>query len=564
MQISVLNNHLKKVAFINNKIEKMLHYKNDQWHSYLSTGASTFDFTISKWSNGKIHEDAFLIDDSCHFAIKKHGKNYIYKIVNYDENDFEINVQCNSLDAELLRETVGTFTSTTAQSIEWYLQQMGLLTFTFVKVGINELSEKKLTLTFDNQEPKHDRLISLVNKFDGEFELETIVKADGTFDSYVLNLYHKNDDTHQGIGRERADIILYYGKNIQGVSVNSNKDSLYNAFYASGQDDNNNVIDITDLEFSSKNADGIEEFYTRKGSPLIYAPISADRYPNTTRVNPQDIWTRFDEPATEYKDANSLLGYMKRWIKEHAYPIYTYKVSMMSNIFKQKYDFTVGDTVTIHNRNFKDVLILKARVIELIESEDNPSNNQVVFSNYKKIQNDFTAGVIGQIKTELNNQQPYAISVVTSNGTFFKNQRGSTTATASLRKGTSVVRASYVWTKGNTIVSNSDSLTVNGSDVLDTSVYTVIAYVDGQEVARTQVVFTNINDGISVVNTVRYYLLTNDSTGITTDTIGWTTVPQVLTGEYKYLWIYDKTTYSNGSVVNSTPIIIAQKIIDKE
>ena len=121
MQISVLNNHLKKVAFINNKIEKMLHYKNDQWHSYLSTGASTFDFTINKWSNGKIHEDAFLIDDSCHFAIKKHGKNYIYKIVNYDENDFEINVQCNSLDAELLRETVGTFTSTTAQTIAWYL-----------------------------------------------------------------------------------------------------------------------------------------------------------------------------------------------------------------------------------------------------------------------------------------------------------------------------------------------------------------------------------------------------------------------------------------------------------
>ena len=82
--------------------------------------------------------------------------------------------------------------------------------------------------------------------------------------------------------------------------------------------------------------------------------------------------------------------------------------------------------------------------------------------------------------------------------------------------------------------------------------------------ARTQVVFTNINDGISVVNTVRYYLLTNESTGITTDTIGWTTVQQVLTGEYTYLWIYDETTYSNGSVVNSTPIIIAQKTIDKE
>ena len=105
----------------------------------------------------------------------------------------------------------------------------------------------------------------------------------------------------------------------------------------------------------------------------------------------------------------------------------------------------------------------------------------------------------------------------------------------------------------------SDSLTVNGSDVLDTSVYTVIAYVDGREVARTQAVFTNINDGISVVNTVRYYLLTNDGANITTDTSGWTTSQQVLSGDFSYLWIYDKTTYSNGSVVNSAPIIIAQK-----
>lgn len=558
MQISVLNNHLKKVAFINNKIEKMLHYKNDQWHPYLSTGASTFDFTINKWSNGQIHEDAFLIDDTCFFGVRKHGRDLIYKITNYSEDDFEINVQCNSLDAELLRETVGAFTSTTAQPISWYLQQMGLMSFTFVKMGINELSNKKLTLIFDSQESKHDRLMSLVNKFDGEFELETVVKNDGSFDYYKLNLYFKNDETHQGVGKERTDVILYYGKDVQGVRIESNKDNLYNAFYASGQDENNKIIDIKDLEFSVKNEDGIEEFYTRKGSTLIYAPISAERFPNVTRLDKTDIWTRFDEPSTEYKDANSLLGYMKQWIREHAYPIYTYTVSMMSNLFKKDYGLDIGDTVTIHNNNFKDGLILKARVVELIESEDNPSINQVIFSNYRRIKNDFTSGVVSQIRNELNNQQPYAISVASSNGTFFKNQQGSTTATASLRKGTSVIQSTFSWLKGNTIVNDSDSLTVNGSDVLDTSVYTVIAYVDRQEVARTQAVFTNINDGISIVNTVRYYLLTNDGTNITTNTSGWTTSQQVLSGDFSYLWIYDKTTYSNGSVVNSAPIIIAQ------
>ncbi|QBX18006.1 tail assembly protein [Streptococcus phage Javan389] len=68
MQISVLNNYFKKIAFINNNIEKMLHYTNDAWHDNLDNWTTTFDFTIPKWYDGELHDDSLLIDDSCFFS----------------------------------------------------------------------------------------------------------------------------------------------------------------------------------------------------------------------------------------------------------------------------------------------------------------------------------------------------------------------------------------------------------------------------------------------------------------------------------------------------------------
>ena len=60
--------------------------------------------------------------------------------------------------------------------------------------------------------------------------------------------------------------------------------------------------------------------------------------------------------------------------------------------------------------------------------------------------------------------------------------------------------------------------------------------------------------GISSVTT--YYLTTSASSGVTTDTSGWSTTPEATTTEKKYIWSYTKTTYTSGSPTNSTPAII--------
>lgn len=61
-------------------------------------------------------------------------------------------------------------------------------------------------------------------------------------------------------------------------------------------------------------------------------------------------------------------------------------------------------------------------------------------------------------------------------------------------------------------------------------------------------------NGISSI--INYYLVSASSSGVTTSTSGWSTTVKTTTTTNKYLWNYEKITYTNGSVVNTTPCII--------
>ena len=60
--------------------------------------------------------------------------------------------------------------------------------------------------------------------------------------------------------------------------------------------------------------------------------------------------------------------------------------------------------------------------------------------------------------------------------------------------------------------------------------------------------------GISKVET--FYLTTASATGITTSTSGWSTTPTATTTTNKYIWSYQKTTYTDSTTSSSTPAIV--------
>ena len=150
MQIWIHDSKMKKIVALNNNIPEMLHYSNSAWHPYLDQATSTFDFTIPKFVNGKLHEDIKLITDECFVSFYINGSHQVFYIATLQEDDYSIQLTCNNTNLEYALEYANPFSTGGAQTIEWYLNHMDLLSFAAVELGYNEIPDRKRTLTFDS------------------------------------------------------------------------------------------------------------------------------------------------------------------------------------------------------------------------------------------------------------------------------------------------------------------------------------------------------------------------------------------------------------------------------
>ena len=570
MQIWIHDNKMKKITALNNDIPDMLSYTNSTWHPYLDQATSTFDFTIPKFSNGELHEDIKLINDECFVSFYVNGSYQVFYIATLQEDDFNIQLTCNNTNLEYALEYANPFNSSSAQSIEWYLNHMDLLSFAAVEIGNNEISDRKRTLTFDSQETKMTRLQSLMSNFDAEFEFKTELNRDGTYKRIAINIYQKNH-----IGTDRKDVVLYYSNGLKGVQVTSDKTQMFNAGVFDGKDG----VNLANVEFSEKNADGVEEFYSRKGDIFVYAPLSMQRYPATMKPDGQDNWIRKDF-QTEYENVNDLKAYALRTLKQYAYPLVTYTASVQSGFVRHYTDLKLGDTIRIIDKNFVGGLALEARVSEMIISFDNPANNSFVFTNYRKLDNKPSAALQTRIEQVIESRLYYRIELATTGGVTFKNNEGETIIKPSLYKG------NLPWTKDvtwhwtlNSIVTDGMQYRIQARDITDTALLTVDAFVSGNKVATTEITLTNINDGPQgpqgpqgdegpqgdkgdtgngIANTVVTYGL---SVSDTTEPATWSSsVPTLVKG--MYLWIRTVIIYTNGESTTSYQISYIAKDAD--
>lgn len=570
MQIWIHDSKMKKIVALNNDIPDMLSYTNSMWHPYLDQATSTFDFTIPKFSNGELHEDIKLINDECFVSFYVNGSYQVFYIATLQEDDFNIQLTCNNTNLEYALEYANPFNSSNAQSIQWYLEHMELLSFAAVEIGINEISDRKRTLTFDSQETKMARLQSLMSSFEAEFEFKVELNRDGTYKRIVINVYQKD-----GIGTDRKDVVLYYSNGLKGVQVNSDKTQMFNAGVFTGKDG----LSLANVEFSEKNADGVEEFYCRKDSDYVFAPLSRERYPSTMQPGNADNWIRKDF-TTEYENVNDLKAYALRMLKQYAYPLVTYTASVQSGFVSHYTDLKLGDTIRIIDKNFVGGLALEARVSEMIISFDNPANNSFVFTNYRRLDNKPSSALQTRIEQVIESRLSYRIELATTGGVTFKNNEGETIVKPSLYKG------NLPWTKDvtwhwtlNGIVTDGMQYRVQARDITDTAVLTVDAFVGGNKVATTEITLTNVNDGLQgpqgpqgdegpqgdkgdtgngIANTVVTYGL---SMSDTTEPATWSSDrPALVKG--MYLWIRTVIIYTNGESSTSYQISYIPKDAD--
>ena len=492
MQIWIHDKNMRKVCALNNNVPGMLPYSNSQWHTYLEYSTSTFDFTIPKIVNGKMHEDVAYINDQMYVSFFYDNSYHVFYVSQLVENDDSFQVTCNNTNLELAMESSRPLASSNgAKSLEWYLQNLDLLGFAGLEIGINEIADKTRTITFDSQSgTKLEQLHSLMNQFDAEFIFRTELNRDGTLKKFVIDIYQQPDENHHGIGKVRGDVILYYQNGLKGVQVASDKTQLFNAGYFVGQEGTN----LESVEFEEKNERGQVEFYSKKGSPMVYAPLSMEKYPSTLKDSDTDRWTRKDF-ETEYKDVNALKGYAISTIKKYAYPLLTYTVDIQSSFIENYKDINLGDTVKIINNNFRGGLTLEARVSEMVISFDMPLNNSVVFTNFRKLDNKPSGSLQQRIDEIVSKSLPYRVEITTTNGTAFKNGVGRSTVRPVLKQGDRTVNATWRFVIDGVIKYVGMTYDMVASQITQPTALTISAWVDNKEVASEEVTFLNVSDG---------------------------------------------------------------------
>lgn len=500
MLLTIHDANLQKVAFVDNSKQSTLNFYNDTWTRSLQTGSSTFEFTVFKKSikSDTLTQKAYsYLNERAWVSFKYHDKSFIFNVMQVEENEQTIKCYCENLNLELINEITNPYKATKAMSFAEYCEAMGLLNYTHLSIGINEISDYKRTLEWEGQETKLARLLSLAKRFDAEIEFDTQLNTDSTIKKFSINVYHENDDTHQGVGRIRNDISLKYGKNINSITRKVDKTGIFNSIKPTGKrrvknnkgEEVEEVVTISGLdEWKKYNKDGICEFY-QLGAHLV-APISMQLYPSTFThsTGELDQYIRKDF-SYDTDNPNELRRLAYNELKKHCYPAITYEVDGFV-------DVEIGDTVKIHDEGFNPLLIVQARVSEQKISFSNPSSNKTIFSNFKALENQLSDGIQAAFERLFEAAKPYTIKLSTDNGVIFKNQIGQSLVTPTLYKGGKPVVTGVTWRwslDGN--VSTGMNYLVRGSNVTDTVTLTVAAYIENKEVAVDEISFANVLDG---------------------------------------------------------------------
>lgn len=262
MLLTIHDMNLRQVASIDNDKQGALNYYDDLWTRSLETGASAFDFTVSKKSLAadsaliKVHNH---LNEKAFISFEYKDKTHLFTVRKVTENERFIRLNCANLNLELINEYANPYKSTKAMTFVEYCQAMDLLNFTLLSVGVNEIPERQRTLEWSNQETKLARLLSLAKQFGAEIDFDTKLNSDSSIRSFIVNVYHENDGEYQGVGRDRTDISLTYGKNIGSISRDIDKTGIFNTIRPTGKMPTVEVEDSGERHVSSrrvKNSDG--------------------------------------------------------------------------------------------------------------------------------------------------------------------------------------------------------------------------------------------------------------------------------------------------------------------
>lgn len=486
IRIAVLNPHDRVLAFLDNTHRNSMHYWSDELHEYLQGTANTYAFTVSSK-----HEDAAYIVEGNKVAFVYNGKDYYLNIVHVEKDEFTVTATAWSLSFELINENVGAYKSESAMSFEEYVTAFD--PERTVRIGINEVSDKRISNEWTGEATVLSRLFSVANVFDAEIEFQTVLNDDYSLKEIVMNVYREHSDNNTGVGEFRGDIKLRYGKNVTGIRKESSIENLYTGIRPTGKDG----LTIQGIEKEELDENGVVEFYTQ--GPDIRAPQARDRFPSNL-INKEDGYI-FMPKSYDTDNKDKLYSMALSDLRTASEPVVTYDVTGY-------FDTAIGDTVEIEDEEYVPTLYLSARVSEQVRSFTNPQANKTVFTNFKELQPEISEDLLQKVEDLINKTKIYTSSISTDNGIVFKNNEGFTNLTANVidngvdRTDNFTIR----WFKDGNHIYAGRTIKVRALDVESKAVYKFEAR-DTEGVLRgfEEVTVTDVSDGEPGKDGTTYY-----------------------------------------------------------
>lgn len=408
-------------------------------------------------------------------AFRFKDKDFWLNINSVKKTGYKIELTAYSLSLEANKEKRGPHKPANAMSIKQYIDYYDP-EHSF-EIGINEVADKSIKLEWSGTDTILARLYSVANSFGAELEFITELNNDYSLKRHVVNIYREGN-----LGEDKTGMPVRVGEKLKVINYSDNMDDFYTAIRRTGKDG----LTMAGLNKKIYDDKGNVLFYNN--SNTIYAPQARDKYPSIARKT-NDGYIINEDSETEHTSKEALFGYMLSELKKHCELKVDYEV-------EGAVDGNIGDRKTLADaRHFDPPLYVQARINEQTESLLETSEVKTSLSNYVRKSSQIANELLQRVEQLTLEATPYAIKLATNNGIIFKNNQGQSTIYPTLKRGQKPVECTWKWLVDNQGFGTSPTFEVKAAGMSSKLVLTAIALIDGKEVAREQVTFSNVNDG---------------------------------------------------------------------
>lgn len=445
---------------------------DDLFEQDLDTGIGIYEFKVDK-----THESIKNVSIGCYLFVVDGDLTRCFEITRIEEDHNTKIITAEDAGLDLLGETVLPFKSEESQSLAYYVSK-----FIFDsgwELGVNEVSDLKRKLEFEQYDTTTKRLRDLAKRFDAEIIYSVEMLHDKPYRK-LINFYKKYNSN--------KIIRLEYGKNIKNIKKTSNIENLATALRVVGAEG----LTLEGYEYHS-------DRFKLGSDGTIYDTVENERWKRNNAASGGYIVANYESTA---KTKERLLEEGIKQLKKRAYPEVNYDIDLDlldSNIF-------IGQLAEMIDSEFMPPIAFSARIVSIKRSFSDKKIGSVRISNVESsevLMNEKLQRLSQLVKERVfdSTTVPFELDIKSTSGTVFQNSNIETKLIATVSKlGTNMTnRFNYRWireskygTEDNTWnshhESSSNELTIGVNDLDREANFICEALENNNVIARNSIV----------------------------------------------------------------------------